>query len=99
VASKRRLLVCTQSYSIRDGLERILEQVAKMLPARGYEVTFGLVRGIGVPPALAETLRRFAGCSLVHADAGLEWPHWSGLARAEELEEIRAFVEREERAR
>lgn len=40
-----RLFVCTPSYYLHGGVERILESLAKHLPSRGIEVTFGLAQG------------------------------------------------------
>lgn len=40
------LFVCTPSYSLRGGVERILESLARHLPSRGIEVTFGLAKGM-----------------------------------------------------
>jgi len=40
-----RLFVCTPSYYLQGGVERILEALAIHLPSRGIEVAFGLARG------------------------------------------------------
>jgi glycosyltransferase involved in cell wall biosynthesis len=40
-----RLLICTPSYFLHGGVERILEALARHLPARGWEVVFGLAQG------------------------------------------------------
>jgi glycosyltransferase involved in cell wall biosynthesis len=42
---KRRLLICTPTYSLHGGVERILESLADGLPRRGFDVVFGLARG------------------------------------------------------
>lgn len=41
----RRLLICTGSSSIEGGVERIMESLHRLLPARGFEVVFALARG------------------------------------------------------
>lgn len=40
-----RLFICTPTHSLQGGVERIVESLAIQLPARGFEVTFGLVKG------------------------------------------------------
>ena len=40
-----RLFICTPSYSVQGGTERILEALARHLPARGIEVVVGLAKG------------------------------------------------------
>ncbi|HWW61859.1 MAG TPA: glycosyltransferase family 4 protein, partial [Thermoanaerobaculia bacterium] len=40
-----RLFIATPTHSLQGGVERILEALARLLPARGFEVVFGLVRG------------------------------------------------------
>lgn len=40
-----RLLICTPTYSLQGGVERILEALAQHLPSRGFEVVFALARG------------------------------------------------------
>ncbi|MDQ3279841.1 MAG: glycosyltransferase family 4 protein [Acidobacteriota bacterium] len=40
-----RLFVCTPSFYLQGGVERILESLAQHLPSRGIEVTFGLAKG------------------------------------------------------
>jgi glycosyltransferase involved in cell wall biosynthesis len=40
-----RLLICTPTYSLQGGVERILEALAQQLPSRGFEVIFALARG------------------------------------------------------
>ncbi|MEO8380882.1 MAG: glycosyltransferase family 4 protein, partial [Acidobacteriota bacterium] len=40
-----RLFVCTPTHALQGGVERILESLARLLPARGIEVIFGLARG------------------------------------------------------
>jgi glycosyltransferase involved in cell wall biosynthesis len=40
-----RLFICTPSYYLQGGVERILESLAKGLPSRGFEVVFGLAKG------------------------------------------------------
>ena len=40
-----RLFVCTPTHYLQGGVERILEALAKGLPTRGIDVTFGLAQG------------------------------------------------------
>ncbi|HEX2061490.1 MAG TPA: glycosyltransferase family 4 protein, partial [Thermoanaerobaculia bacterium] len=40
-----RLFVCTPTYYLQGGVERILESLATHLPAHGLEVLFGLAKG------------------------------------------------------
>ncbi|MBV8516508.1 MAG: glycosyltransferase family 4 protein [Acidobacteria bacterium] len=40
-----RLFICTPSYYLQGGVERILESLARGLPSRGFEVVFGLAKG------------------------------------------------------
>jgi glycosyltransferase involved in cell wall biosynthesis len=40
-----RLLICTPSYALHGGVERIIESLAAGLPARGFDVVAGLARG------------------------------------------------------
>lgn len=40
-----RVFVCTPTHYLQGGAERTLEALAKHLPARGFEVLFGLARG------------------------------------------------------
>src|SRR5947209_17095549 len=40
-----RLFICTPTHSLQGGVERILESLAELLLPRGFEVTFGLVKG------------------------------------------------------
>lgn len=43
-------------------------------------------------PGLAERVRCLLGRSYPHTEPGSEWPHWSGHAPADRLEEIRAYA-------
>jgi glycosyltransferase involved in cell wall biosynthesis len=45
VSSPKRLFIATPTHSLAGGVERILESLATHLPARGFEVIFGLARG------------------------------------------------------
>ena len=40
-----RLFICTPTASLHGGVERIIESLATHLPARGFEVLFGLAKG------------------------------------------------------
>jgi glycosyltransferase involved in cell wall biosynthesis len=40
-----RLLICTPTYSLQGGVERILEALSLHLPARGFDVVFALAHG------------------------------------------------------
>jgi glycosyltransferase involved in cell wall biosynthesis len=40
-----RLFIATPTFILQGGVERILEALAKGLPSRGFDVTFGLARG------------------------------------------------------
>src|SRR5438128_4878530 len=40
-----RLFICTPTHYLQGGVERILESLAELLPPRGFELTFGLVKG------------------------------------------------------
>ncbi|HEY0142585.1 MAG TPA: glycosyltransferase family 4 protein [Thermoanaerobaculia bacterium] len=40
-----KLLICTPTYTLHGGVERILEALARGLPPRGIEVVFALARG------------------------------------------------------
>lgn len=42
----KRLFICTPTHATQGGVERILESLASGLPARGYDVTFGLAKGL-----------------------------------------------------
>ena len=42
---KPRLLICTPTHALHGGVERILESLGDGLPARGFEVIFGLAKG------------------------------------------------------
>lgn len=41
----KRLLICTPTYTLHGGVERIVESLAARLPEHGWEVTFALARG------------------------------------------------------
>jgi len=40
-----RVLICTPTYYLQGGVERIMESLAQHLPSRGVEVLFGLAKG------------------------------------------------------
>jgi glycosyltransferase involved in cell wall biosynthesis len=40
-----RVLICTPTYYLQGGVERIMESLASHLPARGIEVVFALAKG------------------------------------------------------
>lgn len=40
-----RVLICTPTYYLQGGVERIMESLAQHLPSRGFEVLFGLAKG------------------------------------------------------
>jgi glycosyltransferase involved in cell wall biosynthesis len=40
-----RVLICTPTYHLQGGVERIMESLAAQLPPRGVEVTFALAKG------------------------------------------------------
>lgn len=40
-----RLLICTPTYYLQGGVERIMESLAQHLPSRGFEVLFALAKG------------------------------------------------------
>jgi len=40
-----RLLICTPTYSLHGGVERIMESLGDGLPGRGFDVIFGLAKG------------------------------------------------------
>jgi glycosyltransferase involved in cell wall biosynthesis len=40
-----RVLICTPTYYLQGGVERIMESMARHLPTRGFEVLFGLAKG------------------------------------------------------
>jgi glycosyltransferase involved in cell wall biosynthesis len=40
-----RVLICTPTYYLQGGVERIMESLARHLPSRGVEVLFGLAKG------------------------------------------------------
>lgn len=42
----KRLLICTPTHNLHGGVERILESLAYGLPAYGFEVVFGLAKGL-----------------------------------------------------
>src|SRR5205085_6740430 len=41
----KRLLICTPTYTLHGGVERIVESLAARLPEHGWDVTFALARG------------------------------------------------------
>jgi glycosyltransferase involved in cell wall biosynthesis len=41
-----RLLICTPTHYLQGGVERILESLATHLPSRGFDVVFGLAKGV-----------------------------------------------------
>jgi glycosyltransferase involved in cell wall biosynthesis len=40
-----RVLICTPTYYLQGGVERIMEALARFLPSRGFEVVFALAKG------------------------------------------------------
>lgn len=45
IAGMPRLLICTPTYYLQGGVERIIEALAQHLPSRGFEVVFALAKG------------------------------------------------------
>lgn len=45
VGDTRRVLICTPTYYLQGGVERILESLATHLPSRGFDVVFALAKG------------------------------------------------------
>jgi glycosyltransferase involved in cell wall biosynthesis len=63
-------------------------QMALAQPARVGEtlprepVDSGRLADLGIPPPIADALRRAMGRTQQHTDPGAEWPHWSGVTDA-----------------
>jgi glycosyltransferase involved in cell wall biosynthesis len=73
-------------------------QMALAQPARVGEtlpevpIDSGRLTDLGIPPPIAEALRRVMGRTQEHADPGAEWPHWSGVRDAEIERKIRELA-------
>lgn len=87
-------------YSARgslDAWEKALEDCLARPPRRGQQLpehrtsTAGRLDRV-LSPRLAETVRCLLGRRYLHAEPGGEWPHWSGRAPQDRLEEIRAYA-------
>jgi glycosyltransferase involved in cell wall biosynthesis len=58
------------------------QRIGETLPS--IPIDSGRLTDLGIPPPIAEALRRVTGRAQQHDNPGAEWPHWSGV-RDEEL--------------
>ncbi|HVR39200.1 MAG TPA: glycosyltransferase, partial [Thermoanaerobaculia bacterium] len=78
-----RLFVCTPTAAVQGGVERILESLATHLPSRGFEVTFGLAKGLRFhdPDAFRAAMPAIRGVDL-DATSGTSYARRRALRRA-----------------
>lgn len=79
----KRLFIVTPTHATQGGVERILEALAEGLPSRGFEVVFGLAKGLRFhdPRKFAEALPAIRGVEL-DARSGTIYGRQRALRRA-----------------